>query len=354
MAVATEEHERTIAFAEIAFGQIKALRQPASPRHFEVWYAYATGYKPSLNQMINETLERCGTLSEAQIDEIYETYISAQRVADRIGCVGSKVMGKIEQVMAMIGAAAGNATSYSENLATVTQSLGAAADEPAVRAIVESLVHATKQMEQNNLALEERLSASKQEINELQENLEAVRTESLTDPLTSLANRKYLDEALLKAIATASGNGEPLSLLMTDVDHFKRFNDTYGHLTGDHVLRLVAMSVRQNVKGQDIAARYGGEEFAVVLPNTALQSAAVLANHIRNAVMNKELKKRSTGENLGRITVSVGVATLRPGDTPQSLIDRADRCLYAAKRSGRNCVVSEGDPPVAMPRPKVA
>ena len=131
MTVATDEHERTMAFAEIAFGQIRALRQPASPRHFEVWYNYATGYNPSLNQMINETLARNGTLSEAEIDEIYETYISAQRFTDRIDSVGSQVMGEIEQVMAMIGAAAGNASTYSENLATVTQTLGAAADEPA-------------------------------------------------------------------------------------------------------------------------------------------------------------------------------------------------------------------------------
>ncbi len=343
MTIATDEHERTMAFAEIAFGQIRALRQPASPRHFEVWYNYATGYKPSLNQTINEILTRSGTLSEAQIDEIYETYISAQRVADRIDSVGSQVMGEIEQVMAMIGAAAGNANTYSENLATVTQSLGAAADEPAVRAIVESLVKVTKEMERNNLALEERLSASKQEINQLQENLEVVRTESLTDPLTTLANRKYFDDALVKAIAAASAKGEPLALLMTDVDHFKRFNDTYGHLTGDHVLRLVAMSVRQNVKHQDIAARYGGEEFVVVLPNTILQAAATLGEYIRTAVMTKELKKRSTGENLGRITVSIGVAALRPGETPQALIERADSCLYAAKRSGRNRVISEAD-----------
>ena len=149
-------------------------------------------------------------------------------------------MGEIEQVMAMIGAAAGNASSYTESLADVTQKLGVAADEPAVRAIVESLVQATKEMEKNNQALEERLSASKQEITELQQNLEAVRTESLTDPLTSLANRKYFDDALAKAIADARAKGEPLSLMMTDIDHFKKFNDSYGHLTGDQVLRLVA------------------------------------------------------------------------------------------------------------------
>src|SRR4051794_36874950 len=265
MTVPADEHERTMAFAEIALGQIRALRQPASPRHFEIWYTYATGYNPSLNQTINDLLTRNGTLTGSDIDHIYETYISAQRFTDKIDRVGSQVMGEIEQVMAMIGAAAGTASSYSENLAHVTESLGIAADEPAVRAIVESLVQATTDMEKANQTLEARLSASKREITQLQLNLDTVRSESLTDPLTSLANRKFFDDALARCMAEARSKDEPLSLVMTDVDHFKRFNDSYGHLTGDQVLRLVAMAVKQNVKGQDTAARYGGEEFAVVL-----------------------------------------------------------------------------------------
>jgi diguanylate cyclase len=134
---------------------------------------------------------------------------------------------------------------------------------------------------------------------------------------------------------------------MTDIDHFKNFNDTWGHLTGDQVLRLVAMSLKQNVKGQDIAARYGGEEFAVILPNTVLRSALTVADHIRRAVMSKELMKRSTGQNLGRVTISLGCATARKGDTVQSLIARADACLYAAKRNGRNRVICETDPEFA-------
>ena len=131
---------------------------------------------------------------------------------------------------------------------------------------------------------------------------------------------------------------------MADIDHFKNFNDRYGHLTGDQVLRLVAMSVKQNVKGRDIAARYGGEEFVIALPNTALQSAITVADHIRRAVMTKELMRRSNGERLGRVTISIGAAALRPGDTAQLLIDRADKCLYAAKRHGRNRVICEADP----------
>jgi diguanylate cyclase len=131
---------------------------------------------------------------------------------------------------------------------------------------------------------------------------------------------------------------------MTDIDHFKNFNDTWGHLTGDQVLRLVAMSMKQNVKGQDIAARYGGEEFAIILPNTVLRAAVTVADHIRRAVMSKELMKRSTGEHLGRVTISIGVASLQPSDTAATLIDRADACLYAAKRNGRNRVICESDP----------
>jgi diguanylate cyclase len=201
-------------------------------------------------------------------------------------------------------------------------------------------------MEESNHKLEERLNASKQEIQELQVNLEAVRTESLTDPLTQLANRKFFDSTLEEAIADARTNNEPLSLMMTDIDHFKNFNDSFGHLTGDQVLRLVAMAVKQNVKGQDTAARYGGEEFAIVLPNTVMRSAITVADHIRRAVMTKELMKRSTGEHLGRLTVSIGVATLQKGDTAQMLIGRADTCLYAAKRHGRNRVMCETDPEV--------
>ena len=243
-----DDHERTMAFAEIALGQIKALRQPATPRVYEVWYSYATGYNPSLNQTINETLTRNGTLSEADIDQIYESYLSPTRLGERIDKVGNRVMDEIEQVMSMVDAAVGSASSYSESLAGVSMQLGNTGDREGLRAIVESLVHTAKEMENVNNKLEARLNASKQEINQLQENLEVVRTESLTDPLTSLANRKFFDQALSKAIADAFAKQEPLSLMMTDIDHFKTFNDTFGHLTGDQVLRLVALSVKQNVK----------------------------------------------------------------------------------------------------------
>lgn len=347
MTVPRDEHERTFAFAQIALDQIRALHQPAHPRNFEIWYHYATGYNPELNRSINELLTEKGTINEADTETIYDTYLSPSRVTESIDNLGSRVLDEIKQVLSMIGDAAGSATSYSANLASASERLQVAGESEPLRAVLELLVQGAKEMETANRKLEARLSASKVEIEQLQQNLETVRNESLTDPLTSLSNRKYFDQALAKAIADSQQKQEPLSLLMTDVDHFKAFNDKFGHVTGDQVLRLVAISVKQNVKGQDIAARYGGEEFVIALPNTALRSAITVADQIRRTVMTKELMKRSSGERLGRVTISIGVSMLRPNDSAHSLIERADSCLYAAKHHGRNRVICETDPEAA-------
>jgi diguanylate cyclase len=339
-----DEHERTMAFAEVALGQIRSLRQTAIPRNYEIWYVYATGYNPALNKIVNETLARNGKLTEADLEQIYDTYLSHIKTTDRIDKVGSRVIGEIDDVMRLLSEALGVAQSYDASLNGASQKLNTATTAPQVREIVETLLRSTREMRDTNKALEARLALSKTEISNLQQSLEAIRAESLTDPLTGLGNRKYFDRMIEIEVQSALANSHPLSLLMFDIDHFKSFNDSYGHLTGDQVLRLVGMSLKQTIKGQDITARYGGEEFAVVLPNTALRQALTVADHIRRAVMAKELKKKSTGEILGRVTISVGVSMLKPEDDTDSLIERADACLYAAKRAGRNRVICEVDP----------
>jgi diguanylate cyclase len=339
-----DEHERTMAFAEVALGQIKSLRQTAVPRNYEIWYVYATGYNPALNKIINETLSRHGKLTESDLEQIYETYLSQIKTTDRIDKVGARVIGEIDDVMTLITDALGMSSTYDSSLSGAEKQLALVKSQSQLKAIIDTLVKSTREMRETNKALEDRLLLSKTEINNLQQSLEAIRAESLTDPLTGLGNRKYFDRSIETAVQNALASNEPLSLLMFDIDHFKSFNDSYGHLTGDQVLRLVGMSLKQTIKGQDITARYGGEEFAVVLPNTALRQALTVADHIRRAVMSKELKKKSTGEILGRVTISVGVSILKAGDDTDSLIERADACLYAAKRNGRNRVICEVDP----------
>jgi diguanylate cyclase len=348
------EHERTIALANIALGQIRALRLPAEPRNYEFFFHYAGARNAAFNRAVNERLTAKKALSDADISELHQKFLAGGQAGDQVETLGAQVVGEIDQVMAMIDTAVGSASDYSATLADATQQIGHATDREALRVIVESLVGTTKDVERANHALEARLNASRQEIRQLHEKLETVRNESLTDPLTTLSNRKYFDQALERMMSDAAKKGEPLSLMMVDIDHFKAFNDNFGHLTGDQVLRLVALCVKENVKGLDIAARYGGEEFAVILPNTALRQALTVGEHIRRAVMMKELMKRSTGECLGRVSISAGIALHRKGETVQSFLGRADTCLYAAKRTGRNKVVCESDPEFIAPKAKVA
>ncbi len=125
---------------------------------------------------------------------------------------------------------------------------------------------------------------------------------------------------------------------MCDVDHFKQFNDTWGHPLGDDVLRLISNTMKEMTKGQDTVARYGGDEFAIIMPNTSLEDAVIVAEQICEALMKKPLRQRSTAKALGRITMSIGAAELQDDDDARSIVERADRYLYAAKEQGRNRV----------------
>ncbi len=201
---------------------------------------------------------------------------------------------------------------------------------------------ATRAMEQRTKSLEGELQASSAQVSDLKHKLDDVRKESMTDPLTNIANRKAFDEAVRQAGEGLAG-GEDVTLLLCDIDHFKKFNDSWGHQTGDQVLRLVAACLSENVKGRDTASRYGGEEFAVLLRGTGLDAATRVANQIREQVETKKLVKKSTGEILGTITISIGVAQFGNGETVEAVVRRADACLYGAKHSGRNLVINQDD-----------
>lgn len=342
-----EEFQRTIGYGEAAIGQIRRNETPAYPRNYELWYTYCAGFNHSLNKTINEVLRARGHIEPDEVQAIYNQYLAPYRLGDRIDEVGGKISSEIADVVAMVGKTITTNATYCDSLSGASTELNQAKDVRKIEAIIQNLINATRSTEVANRQLEAQLAESRQQIVELKESLDAIRFESLTDEMTTLANRKHFDRSLERAIALSHETGEGFSLLMTDIDHFKAFNDTYGHQTGDQVLRLVGLAVKQNVKGQDIACRYGGEEFGIILPRTNLANAAKLAEQIRVAVMSKELIKRSTGENLGFITISIGVAAFQTGDTITSIVERADTSLYLAKRNGRNRVCTEDalDPP---------
>ena len=336
-----EEFARSLKYAKTAFSHLKSNSIPCSPQNYEVWYNYAAGYNPRLNREINEILRNRGTITVEEIEQLNEEILSPTRLGERIEKIGGKVSAEVEDVMTIVSSAIGSTSNYSDTLKGASDKLSSACDSGAIKKMVSDLIATTKAFEAANRELETELADRVKQIEELRTSIERVRNESLRDPLTDLANRKRFDQALETSIAESRKTDRPMTLLMTDIDHFKKFNDTFGHQTGDQVLRLVASILRQNVKGRDIACRYGGEEFAVILPRTNLNQATIVAEHIRKAILGKELVKRSTGESLGRITVSIGIAALSPKDDASSLIERADQCLYAAKNRGRNRVICE-------------
>jgi diguanylate cyclase len=203
------------------------------------------------------------------------------------------------------------------------------------------LAATTREMAAHNRELEQKMEVSSRQMETLQTTLQNVRIESLTDGLTGLANRKHFDETLNARLAEDQVDHAGLCLLLCDIDHFKRVNDTWGHQIGDQVIRYVATVLSAQVEGDFLAARYGGEEFALIMPRTKLAAAAEIAERIRTTIKAKTLSRKSTGEILGRVTISLGIARSSPDDDASTLIGRADARLYQSKRTGRDRVTAD-------------
>ncbi len=341
--------ERTIELGERALGYLKYNGTPAIPRNYELWYTYASGANKSLVKAIQGALDDNSRLSLAETERLCEMYLSPSRVSEQIEEVGLQLNAEIKEIMTMLKTASDSNCSFGQSLDGTAEKLNEGLSNPnQLKDVVATLVESTKEMAKNSRELETHLEDSRRQIEELNVSLETIRAESMTDQLTGIANRKRFDQKLALEMGESLENKKPLCLLLADIDHFKKFNDTYGHQTGDQVLRLVAYTMKTNVKGQDLAARYGGEEFAIILPCTDLSGGISIAETIRKAVLNKELVKKTTGESLGRISLSIGAALFRPGESAETLIHRADACLYAAKAAGRNQVKSENDPDINL------
>ncbi|MBI1211579.1 MAG: diguanylate cyclase [Alphaproteobacteria bacterium] len=337
-----EMPEQADAFAEKAMGLLRQHKIPATPHNYELWFTYAVGQNADLQRALDAAVASGKACDVNFAGEIHARFFTDAR-SDAIDELGSKFQEEVKRLALILAGAGQDTAAYGLTLAQVATDIGTGDVAENFKSIVDGVAAATRAMESRTKTLENQLEASAGEVNVLRERMEAVRQESMVDPLTGLANRRAFDQHISDAIDEATSEGTDLCVLMGDVDHFKKFNDTWGHATGDQVLRLVAQCFKSNLKGRDTAARYGGEEFIVILPETSLKNASRVADQIRKAVESKKIVKRSTGETLGSITLSVGVAQYIKGEPVADAINRADTCLYAAKHAGRNRVCTEQD-----------
>lgn len=336
-----------MARAEAALRKMEEYSISPTPQNYSVWYAYVGGEYPELVRMIDVLLSNKRVFNDELNNQLYDRFfrITTAQANDSLQETGEKLEGEVNRVLSFLNEAAGGADDFDD---TIRQNLGALLQGDGlqnVRKVIETLVAESQKARDSNDRLKSRLAESAQEIHELRADLKDMQEVALTDALTGLANRQKFDMALRDMVMAAMEEGDPLCLALLDIDHFKSFNDTYGHQTGDRVLKLVAEMLSSNIKGRDIAARYGGEEMALILPATELADAVTLCEQIRETIASRVLRNKQTGNDLGRITISIGVAEFDPGETLDNLLGRADSCLYGAKEAGRNRTVNEGNMP---------
>ncbi len=327
--------------AEAAMKAMSANDVPPTPQNYAIWYTYVAQTNPELMRGIDAIIAQRLPFTEELSAELTRRYFSDSNIPIKVFETGGRLQVVIDQVRRFLGDQAGDIGNFGQTLDSFSSAIGNSQPAPKMSALIADLIQETQAMAGRNHSLENRLGKIAGEVSELRENLETVQREALTDALTGIPNRKFFDARLREAVREAVRNKEPMSLLLCDIDHFKRFNDTYGHQIGDQVLKLVARSLSDSVKGRDTPARIGGEEFSIILPRTNLQQAVIVANQIRTAIARRKIIDKTTQDNYGDLTLSFGAAEYRPDEAISDLIRRSDSALYHAKRAGRNRVSTE-------------
>ena len=338
----TEIFDKAHAFAKQALTKMVDSKVPATPDNFHVWYAYVCGSNPELTRSLDILTTNGRDFTEELNNQLHEEFFGDLNNAEKVLEASGQIEDSVQDVVDLLQQAGAGADSYGEALTDFSGTLETGATDD-LREVIARMLAQTQEMQTQNNRRKGQLETSSGEIARLREDLEAVRSEAMTDALTGIGNRKYFDATLRDHAEDSADKGGAFCLLLLDIDHFKEFNDTYGHQLGDQVLRLVAQGLKETVTGAQTPARYGGEEFAILLPDVGYDQALTIADAARTSVGQKKIVRRSTGERIASITVSVGVSLYRAGEPLADFIKRADDALYAAKRAGRNRVIGEAD-----------
>ena len=340
----SHDKEQATEYAQTALARMREGGIAPTPDNFELWYVYFSGQSPEVTRAINILVANKQAITDERCKELYQRFLSQGRDEETIRRAGSQVSATIKNVSGVVRDVKSATSVYNDKLGVVNNKMNDIKDPGELKKILGDVMADTQSMLSQNQKLETELSKSSHVMEQMQRDLETIRREALTDGLTNLANRKAFDAEMKRVMDEANTNNSPFTLLMLDIDYFKTFNDNYGHQVGDQVLRLVAKTLTDGVKGRDIACRYGGEEFAIILPDTGLQAGIVVGNSLRKSVATKDVINRASGERLARITISAGVAEYSPGEKITDLIERADSALYTAKHNGRNQVAAAPTP----------
>jgi len=313
---------------------------PLTPENYRVWFEYFLGTNQKLKASIDEMIASGNSFSQEINERLYTEYLIGDKkeILQEVQKETRKLFQNIFQTTLSTSDLTSN---YSAKMKSYSNKLDKAKDLTQIRNFILDIIKDTNDVAESSRQLNQQIEEATSQIENLSKKLEEAEKEILLDALTGLNNRKVFDRKIKEFFEKYNKKELFFSVIMLDIDFFKKFNDQHGHHIGDEVLSIVGSILKKNLKGKDFPARYGGEEFIVLLPNTTLENACIVADQIRQEISKKRLKIKKTGQNIGNITVSMGVSRIREKDTAVSVVERSDAALYLAKDTGRNNVKSE-------------
>ncbi|MBS0387995.1 MAG: GGDEF domain-containing protein [Proteobacteria bacterium] len=307
------------------------------PSTYALWYEYLTGVNPKLVAALDQRLKNEAPLAQTEIEAFYSKFIDAREASTLEAYQAG--LGELLRRLGEIAASSGAGTAeYARALAQCQQDLASISDAGGVQRIISSLVTSTNAVRESTQTLQKEVAATRDEMQQLRGQMGALQNLAQTDPLTRLRNRRGFEQAVADYALRSDGDLGGCSVLIADIDYFKRVNDSYGHLVGDQVIRALAQVLQNCIKGRDIAARWGGEEFIALLPETPGEGAVMLAEQLRVAFGKTRIKRGGKQDLNDTVTISIGVAQIASGEPLEQAVGRADSALYQAKNGGRNCV----------------
>ncbi len=338
----TEEKNQAGEYLRLALNYIAKYGLPVTPVNYTVWYEYVSGKNARLKKALDLSIQQKQPINDKSVEALYQKYVAD---GDRI--IISRLMTKVSlmlrEILGHVAETEGDLSGHGKHLEALAVQVRETHDVAQMKIIVEKMLHETRNLLNSGRRLQNRMKISSEDLKQLQQELEKSQEEAQTDMLTALLNRRGLEKKLELERIRAKQNQSPFSIIMVDIDYFKRINDLFGHLVGDSLLRSIAQLLKGHLRKNDIAARYGGEEFLVLLPETPLDGAVAVARKIRQALSTKEWKIKGTGETMGKITISMGVAVYAMNEPEKTLIQRADDALFLAKENGRDQIMTQDD-----------
>ena len=332
----SEDPARSAELLRLALPQIARNGGRYTPTAFAVWYEHLSGANEPLSTALSTRIQEAGEVDHEAIETLHGEHIRSRELAQS-EALQRTLQDLSHKLVSAVTTSSGSASEFARTLSEGERALSAA-DGPAELAdVIRKLLESTHKARESTDSLRQELESSQTEMQTLRQKMETLESQTLTDPLTGLRNRRGLEQVVAKMRDNGDSILEGAALLVVDIDHFKRVNDNYGHLFGDQAIKALAKVFISLIKGRDIAVRWGGEEFVVLLPNTPMSGAFTLAEQIRDAFGRTRIRRAGSEKVLERLSVSVGIATPRSGETLEQALDRADKALYRAKNEGRNC-----------------